>query len=161
MKKTLAHTTWECKYHVVWVPKNRRKVIYGKLKRDVGQILRKLCEYKKIDVLEGTACEDHIHICVSIPPKYSVSTIVGYLKGKSTMILFERYSHLRRNFRGHTFWARGYYVSTVGLDEAKIRQYIKRGYPLHCPNFWSQLNLYLYNQSVTVSSAHLSKLTEK
>ena len=125
MKKTLAHTTWECKYHIVWVPKNRRKVIYGKLKGDVGQILRKLCEYKKVDVLEGTACEDHIHICLSIPPKYSVSTIVGYLKGKSTMILFERYSHLRRNFRGHTFWARGYYVSTVGLDEAKIRQYIK------------------------------------
>ncbi len=106
-------------------PKNRRKVICGKLKRDVGQTLRKLCEHKKIDVFEGIACEDHIHICVSIPLKYSVSTIVGYLKGKSTMILFERYSHLRRNFHGHTFWARCYYVSTVGLDEAEIRQYTK------------------------------------
>ncbi|MFK5953729.1 MAG: IS200/IS605 family transposase [Desulfobacterium sp.] len=125
MKKTLAHTSWDCKYHVVWVPKNRRKIIYGKLKKDIGQILRKLCEYKGVEVVEGTACLDHIHICLSIPPKYSVSTIVGYLKGKSTMILFERYSYLRRNFRGHSFWARGYYVSTVGLDEAKIRRYIQ------------------------------------
>jgi putative transposase len=125
MQKKLAHTTWECKYHIVFVPKNRRKVIYGKLRRDIGYILRKLCEYKQVEVIEGTACADHIHICLSIPPKYSVSTIVGYLKGKSTMIVFERYSSLRRNFRGHHFWARGYYVSTVGLDEQKVRQYIK------------------------------------
>ena len=125
MRKKLAHTTWECKYHIVFVPKNRRKVIYGKLRRDIGYILRKLCEYKQVKVIEGTACADHIHICLSIPPKYSVSTIVGYLKGKSTMIVFERYSILRRNFRGHHFWARGYYVSTVGLDERKVRQYIK------------------------------------
>ncbi len=126
MKETLAHTTWECKYHIVWVHKNRRKVVFGKLKRDIGQILRKLCEYKGLAVIEGTACVDHIHICLSIPPKYAVSTMVGYLKGKSTMMLFERYSHLRRNFRGHKFWCRGYYVSTVGLDEAKIRKYIKK-----------------------------------
>ena len=125
MKKSLAHTVWECKYHIVWVPKNRRRVIYGNLKKEIGQILRKLCEYKGVDVVEGNACADHLHICLSIPPKFSVSTIVGYLKGKSTMILFERYSRLRRNFRGHSFWARGYYVSTVGLDEAKIRKYIK------------------------------------
>ena len=125
MKKSLAHTVWECKYHIVWVPKNRRKIIYGKLKRDIGKILRKLCEYKGVNIIAGNACKDHIHICLSIPPKYAVSTIVGYLKGKSTMILFERYSRLRRNFRGHSFWARGYYVSTVGLDEAKVRNYIK------------------------------------
>ncbi|NCO52644.1 MAG: IS200/IS605 family transposase [Deltaproteobacteria bacterium] len=125
MKRTLAHTTWECKYHIVFVPKNRRKVIYGKLRRDIGNILRKLCEYKQVEVIEGTACADHIHVCLSIPPKYSVATIVGYLKGKSTMIVFERFSSLRRNFRGHNFWARGYYVSTVGLDEQKVRQYIK------------------------------------
>ena len=125
MKKSLAHTVWECKYHIVWVPKNRRKVAYGKLKKDIGQILRKLCEYKGIEVLEGTVCADHIHIFLSIPPKYAISTIVGYLKGKSTMILFERYSRLRRNFRGHSFWARGYYVNTVGLDEKKVRKYIK------------------------------------
>jgi putative transposase len=125
MKKSLAHTVWECKYHVVWVPKNRRKVIYGQLKRDIVNILRKLCEYKGVGVIEGSACSDHIHICLSVPPKYSVSTIVGCLKGKSTMIVFERYSRLRRNFRGHSFWARGYYVSTVGLDEKRVRTYIK------------------------------------
>jgi putative transposase len=125
MQKTLSHTTWECKYHIVWVPKNRRKVIYGTLRKDVGQILRKLCEYKQVEVIAGTACADHIHVCLSIPPKYAVSTIVGYLKGKSTMILFEKYSSLRRNFRGHHFWARGYYVSTVGLDEQKVKNYIK------------------------------------
>jgi len=95
------------------------------LRRDIGNILRKLCEYKQVEVIEGTACADHIHVCLSIPPKYSVATIVGYLKGKSTMIVFERFSSLRRNFRGHNFWARGYYVSTVGLDEQKVRQYIK------------------------------------
>lgn len=125
MRKTLAHTSWECKYHIVFVPKNRRKVIFGKLRRDIGQILRKLCEYKQIEVIEGMACADHIHICHSIPPKYSVATIVGYLKGKSTMLLCERYSSLRRNFREHHFWTRGYFVSTVGLDEQKVRQYIK------------------------------------
>ena len=125
MKKTLSHTSWDCKYHLVWVPKNRRKLIYGNLRKDIGQILRKLCEYKGVEVVEGSASSDHIHMCLSIPPKFAVSTIVGYLKGKSTMIIFERYSHLRRNFRGHHFWARGYYVSTVGLDEAKIRNYIK------------------------------------
>lgn len=125
MKKTLAHTAWECKYHIVWIPKNRRKVAYGSLKRDIREILRKLCEYKQIEIVEGTVCADHIHLCLSIPPKYAVSTIVGYLKGKSTMILFERYSYLRRNFRGHHFWARGYYVNTVGLNEQKIREYIK------------------------------------
>jgi len=125
MKKSLSHTVWECKYHIVWVPKNRRKIIYGKLRKELGGILRRLCEYKGIEVIEGTLCSDHIHLCVSIPPKYSVSTIVGYLKGKSAMMVFERYSRLKRNFKGHSFWARGYYVSTVGLDEAKIRRYIK------------------------------------
>jgi putative transposase len=125
VKKSLAHTVWECKYHIVWVPKKRRKIIYGKLRKELGSILRRLCEYKGVEVIEGTLCLDHIHICVSIPPKYSVATLVGYLKGKSAIILFERYSRLKKNFKGHSFWARGYYVSTVGLDEAKIRKYIK------------------------------------
>ena len=125
MKKSLSHTVWECKYHIVWVPKNRRKIIYGKLRKELGVILRRLCEYKGVEAVEGTLCTDHIHLCLSIPPKYAVSTIVGYLKGKSTMMIFEQYSRLRRNFKGHSFWARGYYVSTVGLDEAKIRRYIK------------------------------------
>jgi len=125
MKKSLAHSVWECKYHIVWVPKRRRKVIYGHLKQEIGTIIRKLCEYKGIEIIEGKACVDHIHMCVSIPPKYSVATIVGYVKGKSAMIIFEKYSRLRKNFKGHSFWARGYYVSTVGLDEAKIRKYIQ------------------------------------
>jgi putative transposase len=125
MKNSLSHTVWECKYHVVWVPKRRRKAIYGKLRREIGGILRRLCEYKRIEVIEGKACLDHIHLCLSIPPKYSVSTVLGYLKGKSSMILFEQYSKLKKNFKGHSFWARGYYVSTVGLDEAKVRKYIR------------------------------------
>jgi len=95
------------------------------LKQEIGTIIRKLCEYKGIEIIEGKACVDHIHMCVSIPPKYSVATIVGYVKGKSAMIIFEKYSRLRKNFKGHSFWARGYYVSTVGLDEAKIRKYIQ------------------------------------
>lgn len=125
MKKSLAHTMWECKYHIVWVPKRRRKVVYGKLREEIGTILRRLCEYKGVKLLEGKACIDHIHVCVAIPPKYSVSTIVGYLKGKSAIIVFEKYSKLKKNFMGHSFWARGYYVSSVGLDEGKIRKYIQ------------------------------------
>lgn len=121
----LSHTVWECKYHIVWIPKYRRKVVYGRLRLEVGKILRRLCDYKGIEIIEANACRDHIHMCVSIPPKYSVSSIVGYLKGKSAIEVFEKFSKLRRNFRGHHFWARGYYVSTVGLDEAKVRNYIK------------------------------------
>ena len=125
MKRSLSHTVWDCKYHIVWVPKKRRKIVYGKLRQELKTILKRLCEYKSVEVVEGTMSIDHIHMCLAIPPKYSVSTIVGYLKGKSAMIVFEKYSRLKRNFKGHSFWARGYYVSTVGLDEAKIRKYIK------------------------------------
>ena len=121
----LAHAVWECKYHVVWIPKHRKKVIYDKLKLDIGRILRKLCEYKHIEIVEAKACSDHIHMCLSIPPKYAVSDIIGYLKGKSAIAVFERFSRLRQNFRGHRFWARGYYVNTVGLNEAEIRKYIR------------------------------------
>ena len=125
MKDSLSHTVWECKYHVVWVPKNRRKVIYGQLRREVVTVLRKLCEYKGVKILEGKACIDHIHLCISVPPKYALSTMVGYLKGKSAMVVFEKYSKVKRNFKGHSFWARGYYISTVGLDEARVRKYIQ------------------------------------
>jgi putative transposase len=125
MKSTLSHTVWECKYHVVWAPKRRRKVIYGRLRREVVGILKRLCEYKGVEIIEGKACLDHIHLCLSIPPKYSVAGIVGYLKGKSSMIIFEQFSKLKKNFKGHHFWARGYYVSTVGLDEGKIKKYIR------------------------------------
>ncbi|TCO73115.1 IS200/IS605 family transposase [Marinisporobacter balticus] len=121
----LAHTVWDCKYHLVFVPKYRRKIIYGKLRRDIGEILRTLCEYKGIEILEAHACVDHIHMCIKIPPKYSVSSIVGYLKGKSAIMIFERHSKLRQNFKGQHFWARGYYISTVGLNEQVIRNYMK------------------------------------
>ena len=125
MKNTLSHTVWECKYHVVWVPKRRRRVIYGKLRQEVVGVLKRLCEYKKLEIVEGKACIDHIHLCLSIPPKYSVAGMIGYLKGKSSMIIFERFSKLKKNFKGHHFWARGYYVNTVGLDEGKIKKYIR------------------------------------
>ena len=127
MKRSLSHTVWECKYHIVWVPKRRRKVIYGKLREELRTILKRLCEYKQVEIIEGNLCIDHIHMCVAIPPRYAVSTGVGYLKGKSAMIMFEKYSRLKRNFKGHSFWARGCYVNTVtvGLDEAKIRKYIR------------------------------------
>lgn len=125
MKDSLSHTVWECKYHVVWVPKNRRKVIYGQLRREVVTIVRKLCEYKGVKILEGQACIDHIHLCISVSPKYALSTMVGYLKGKSAMVVFEKFSKVKRNFKGHSFWALGYYVSTVGLDEARVRKYIQ------------------------------------
>jgi putative transposase len=125
MKNTLSHTVWECKYHIVWVPKKRRRVIYGKLRQEIVRILKRLCEYKKIDIVEGKACLDHIHLCLSIPPKYSVAGMIGYLKGKSSMVIFEQFSKLKKNFKGHHFWARGYYVNTVGLDEGKIKKYIR------------------------------------
>jgi putative transposase len=121
----LAHTKWECKYHVVWIPKCRKRVMYGKLRLEIGRILRKLSEYKQVEVVEGKACSDHIHMLLSIPPKYSVSEIVGYLKGKSAIMIFERFTSLRQNFRGHHFWARGYYVNTVGFNEGDIRKYIR------------------------------------
>ncbi len=125
MKNTLSHTVWECKYHVVWAPKRRRRVIYGKLRKEIVGILKRLCEYKQVEIIEGRACLDHIHLCLSIPPKYSVAGMIGYLKGKSSMIIFERFSKLKKNFKGHHFWARGYYVNTVGLDEGKIKKYIR------------------------------------
>ncbi len=125
MKNTLSHTVWECKYHVVWVPKKRRRVIYGRLRQEIVRILKRLCEYKGIEIVEGKACVDHIHLCLSIPPKYSVAGMIGYLKGKSSMVLFEQFSKLKKNFKGHHFWARGYYVNTVGLDEGKIKKYIR------------------------------------
>lgn len=125
MKNSLAHTVWECKYHIVWIPKKRRKIVYGRLKVEIGRILRRLCEYKGIEIIEGKTCVDHIHLCAAIPPKYSVASIVGYLKGKSSMMLFERFSRVKKNFKGQSFWARGYYVNTVGLDEARVRKYIQ------------------------------------
>ena len=121
----LSHSRWECKYHLVFVPKYRRKIIYGKLRSEIGAILRRLCDYKGVKIIEAKACIDHIHMCLAIPPKYAVSQVVGYLKGKSAIMIFERFSRLKRNFKGNSFWTKGYYVNTVGLDEGRIRNYIK------------------------------------
>lgn len=120
-----AHVKHYCRYHLVFVPKYRKKSIYGTLRRDIGKILRELCRQKGIDLIEGYAMKDHIHMLVSIPPKYSVSNTVGFLKGKSAIRIFREYLQVKRNFTGRHFWARGYCVSTVGLEEKVIREYIQ------------------------------------
>ena len=122
---SLAHTQWNCKYHIVFSPKYRRQVIYGKIKKDIGQMLRKLCEYKGIEIIEAEACKDHIHMLVSIPPKYSVSQIMGYLKGKSSLMIFEKYANMKYKYGNRHFWCRGYYVDTVGRNKKAIEQYIR------------------------------------
>ena len=122
---SLAHTKWECKYHIVFAPKYRRQVIYGKIKYDTGQMLRKLCEYKGVEIIEAEACKDHIHMLVSIPPKYSVAQIMGYLKGKSSLMIFEKYANLKYKYGNRHFWCRGYYVSTVGRNKRAIQEYIR------------------------------------
>lgn len=124
-KNSLAHTTWNCKYHVVFAPKYRRQAIYGKIKSDIGKILRKLCEQKGVEILEATACADHVHMVLAIPPKYSVSSVMGYLKGKSSLMIFDRHANLKYKYGNRHFWCRGYYVDTVGRNEKKIREYVK------------------------------------
>ena len=122
--ESLHHTKWECKYHLVWIPKSRKKVLYGQLRKELGQILRGLAKQKESEVMEGTLKADHVHMVISIPPKYSVSQVVGYVKGKSA-IWVARVTGSKRNFVGQSFWARGYCVSTVGLDEETIRAYVR------------------------------------
>ena len=122
---SLAHTQWNCKYHIVFAPKYRRQIIYGKIKSDIGTMLRKLCEYEGIEIIEAEACKDHIHMLVSIPPKYSVSQIMGYLKGKSSLMIFEKYANLKYKYGNRHFWCRGYYVDTVGRNKKAIEQYIR------------------------------------
>ena len=124
-ENSLSHTKWDCKYHIVFSPKFRRKVIYGKLKADIGQILRELCERKEVEIIEANACVDHIHMLVRIPPKISVSSFMGYLKGKSTLMIFERYANLKYRYGNSNFWCKGYYVSTVGANKEAIQRYIK------------------------------------
>ena len=122
---SLAHTQWECKYHIVFAPKYRRQIIYGKIKQDIGQMIRKLCEYKDVEIIEAEACKDHIHMLVAIPPKYSVSQFMGYLKGKSSLMIFEKYANLKYKYGNRHFWCRGYYVSTVGKNKKAIAEYIR------------------------------------
>ena len=120
-----AHSTWRCQYHIVFAPKFRRKVIYGELKADIGQIQRKLCEEKKVEIIEAEACTDHIHMLVSIPPHLSVAQFMGYLKGKSTLMIFDRHANLKYKYGSRHFWCRGYYVDTVGKNKAAIEEYIR------------------------------------
>ena len=124
-ENSLSHTKWDCKYHIVFSPKYRRKVIYGKLRADIGQILRELCERKEVEMIEANACMDHIHMLVRIPPKISVSSFMGYLKGKSTLMIFERHANLKYRYGNRNFWCKGYYVSTVGANKDAIQRYIK------------------------------------
>lgn len=122
---SLAHTSWNCKYHIVFAPKYRRKVIYGQIKVDIGKMLRMLCERKGINIIEAELCPDHVHMLVEIPPKYSVSDIVGYLKGKSALMIFDRHANLKYKYGNRHFWCRGFYVDTVGKNAKKIEEYIR------------------------------------
>ena len=124
--QSLSHTTWDCKYHVVFIPKRRRKTLYGQLRRQLGEVFRTLAAQKESRVEEGHLMPDHVHMMISIPPKYAVSQVIGYIKGKSAIHLARVYGERKRNFVGQHFWARGYFVSTVGGDEAAIREYIRR-----------------------------------
>ena len=122
---SLEHTKWRCQYHVVFAPKFRRKAIYNELRADIGYILRRLCEQKGVEILEANACPDHIHMLLSIPPKYSVSQIMGYLKGKSSLMIYEQWGNLKFKYRNREFWCKGYYVDTVGKNTQKIKEYIE------------------------------------
>ena len=122
---SLSHSKWNCKYHIVFAPKYRRMVIYRQIKMDVGRILRKLCEQKGVEIIEAEVCPDHIHMLLSIPPKYSVSQIMGYLKGKSSLMIFDRHANLKYKYGNRHFWCRGYYVDTVGKNKKKIEEYIR------------------------------------
>jgi len=123
--QSLSHTSWECKYHVVWIPKYRRKSLYDQLRKYLGSTFRELATQKESEILEGRLRTDHVHMMISIPPKYAVAHVVGFIKGKSAIHIARNYIGCRKNFTGQHFWARGYYVSTVGIDEATIREYIR------------------------------------
>ena len=124
IRKT-AHSTYRCQYHIVFAPKYRRKEIYGKIKKDIGEILRKLCEQKNVEIIEAEACKDHIHLLVSIPPYLSVAQFMGYLKGKSSLMIFDRHANLKYRYGNRHFWCRGYYVDTVGRNKRVIEEYIR------------------------------------
>lgn len=121
---SLAHTSWNCKYHIVFAPKYRRKVFYGQKRLEVGAILRSLCEWKEVEIIEAEVCPDHVHMLVSIPPKLSVSGFMGYLKGKSSILIYQKYANMKYKYRSREFWCRGYYVDTVGKNKKAIQEYI-------------------------------------
>ena len=123
--KSTAHSKYRCEYHIVFAPKYRRKEIYGQLKEDIGEILRKLCEQKGVEIIEAEACPDHIHMLVSVPPYLSIAQYMGFLKGKSSLIIFDRHANLKYKYGQRSFWCRGYFVDTVGKNETAIRKYIR------------------------------------
>ncbi len=123
--QSLSHTRWDCKYHVVFIPKRRKKTVFGVLRKHLGRIFRELARHKESEVVEGHLMPDHVHMCLSIPPKYAVSNVVGYMKGKSAITIARNFGGRMKNFTGEVFWARGYFVSTVGLDEEMVRAYIR------------------------------------
>ena len=123
---SLSHTKWECKYHIVFAPKYRRKVFFGQMRYEIRKIIRELCRWKGVNLLEAEACPDHIHILVEIPPKFSISNFMGFLKGKSSLMIYEKWGNMKYKYRNRQFWCRGYYVSTVGKNEKKIAEYIKQ-----------------------------------
>ena len=124
-ENSISHTRWNCTYHIIFIPKYRRKEIYGKLRKDIGEILRQLCGYKDVEIVEANACSDHIHMLLRIPPKMSVSIFMGYLKGKSSLMIFDKHANLKYKYGNRHFWAKGYFVSTVGLNKATIKKYIQ------------------------------------
>ena len=124
-KNSLAHSTWNCKYHIVFAPKYRRQIIYGKVKGEIEKILRMLCDRKGVEIIEAQACPDHIHMLVSIPPKLSVSEFMGYLKGKSALMIFDKFANMKYRYGNRQFWCRGYYVDTVGRNKKAIEEYIR------------------------------------
>ena len=123
--RSTAHSKYRCEYHIVFAPKYRRQVIYGQIKKDIGEILRKLCEQKDVEIIEAEACPDHIHMLVSIPPHLSIAQFMGYLKGKSSLMIFDRHANLKYKYGQRSFWCRGYFVDTVGKNETAIRNYIR------------------------------------
>ena len=123
--RSTAHSKYRCQYHIVFAPKYRRKIIYGKIKKDIGEILRKLCEQKGVDIIEAEACKDHIHMLVNIPPHISIAQFMGYIKGKSTLMIFDRHANLKYKYGSRSFWCRGYYVDTVGRNQRIIEEYIR------------------------------------
>ena len=123
---TLSHTTWNCKYHIVFAPKYRRRVFYNENRLEIGQILRELCKWKGVNIVNAEVCPDHIHMLVEIPPKISISSFMGFLKGKSSLMIYERWGNMKFKYRNRQFWCRGYYVDTVGKNEQKIREYIDK-----------------------------------
>ena len=152
---SLAHTKWNCKYHIVFAPKYRRQVIYGKIKTDIGQILRKLCTWKGVEIVEAELCPDHVHMLVKIPPKYSVSQFMGYLKGKSTLMIFDKHANLKYKYGRRQFWCDGYYVDTVGKNEKKIAEYIQN--QLREDYEYEQLSLKEYIDPFTGEQAKKNK----